>query len=162
MRVWLDPDKLAARGANAGRCRRAALREQNVQVAAGRIGQPPAPAGLDFQLPVITRGRLSRARRVRRDHRQDRRNGQRHVAFATSPASSAVRKNYDMNSYLDGRPSVGVAVFQLPGPNALAAAKALRARWINLKTAFPRASTTASSTTRRCSSTNRSTRSTRR
>ena len=57
MRVWLDPDKLAARSLTASDVVNA-LREQNVQVAAGRIGQPPAPAGLDFQYTINTLGRL--------------------------------------------------------------------------------------------------------
>src|SRR6185436_19137490 len=57
MRIWLDPDKLQARGMTVGDVIRV-LREQNVQVAAGRIGQPPVPAGQDFQLTLTTLGRL--------------------------------------------------------------------------------------------------------
>ena len=57
LRVWLDPGKLASRGLTATDVVRA-LREQNVQVAAGRIGQPPATLGLDFQVPVTAAGRL--------------------------------------------------------------------------------------------------------
>ena len=60
MRVWLDPDRLASRGMTATDVVRA-LREQNVQVAAGQLGQPPAPAGIDFQLPINTTGRLPTA-----------------------------------------------------------------------------------------------------
>src|SRR5205807_9812685 len=57
MRVWLDPDKLQARSLTAGDVIRV-LREQNVQVAAGQIGQPPVPAGQDFQFTMSTLGRL--------------------------------------------------------------------------------------------------------
>ena len=60
MRVWLDPDRLASRNLTAGdviRC----LREQNIQVAAGQIGQQPVPAGLDFQYTMTTQGRLIEA-----------------------------------------------------------------------------------------------------
>src|SRR6516162_7826993 len=57
MRVWLDPEKLAARNMTAGDVIRA-IKEQNVQVAAGRLGQPPTPKGLDFQLTLNTLGRL--------------------------------------------------------------------------------------------------------
>src|SRR5262249_15712297 len=57
MRVWLDPNKLASRNMTAADVLKA-LQEQNVQVAAGRIGQPPAPAGIDFQYTVNTLGRL--------------------------------------------------------------------------------------------------------
>src|SRR5205823_3572043 len=57
MRIWLDPTALASRNMTAADVLNA-LREQNVQVAAGRIGQPPAPAGIDFQYTVNTLGRL--------------------------------------------------------------------------------------------------------
>jgi multidrug efflux pump len=60
MRVWLDPDRIAELGMTAGDVV-AALREQNVQVAAGVIGQPPAPAGTAYQLTVSTLGRLAEA-----------------------------------------------------------------------------------------------------
>src|SRR5256714_2710119 len=57
MRVWLDPDKLQSRGLTVGDVIRV-LREQNVQVAAGQIGQPPVPTGQDFQFTMSTLGRL--------------------------------------------------------------------------------------------------------
>src|SRR5256712_1817268 len=57
MRVWLDPDKLAARNLSADDVVKV-LREQNVQVAAGQIGQPPVPKGQDFQYTMSTLGRL--------------------------------------------------------------------------------------------------------
>src|SRR5882724_5079798 len=60
MRVWLDPDKLQARNLTAGDVIRV-LREQNVQVAAGQIGQPPVPPGQDFQYTMSTLGRLIEA-----------------------------------------------------------------------------------------------------
>ena len=60
MRLWLDPDRLAARGITAGDVVQA-LREQNVQVAAGSLGQPPAPAGQIYQLSVRAVGRLTEA-----------------------------------------------------------------------------------------------------
>src|SRR5579872_5576157 len=60
MRVWLDPDRLQARNLTAGDVIRV-LREQNVQVAAGRIGQPPVPDGQDFQYTMSTLGRLVEA-----------------------------------------------------------------------------------------------------
>ena len=57
MRVWLDPEKLASRNMTASDVVKA-LREQNVQVAAGRIGQPPVPTGIEFQYTINTLGRL--------------------------------------------------------------------------------------------------------
>src|SRR5207245_1411079 len=58
MRLWLDPDRLSSRNLTAGDVIKA-LREQNVQVAAGQIGQPPTPRGLDFQYTVGAQGRLA-------------------------------------------------------------------------------------------------------
>ncbi|MDB5457718.1 MAG: transporter, hydrophobe/amphiphile efflux family, partial [Caulobacter sp.] len=58
MRVWLDPEKVASRGMTAGDVLHA-LREQNVQVAAGQLGAPPSPGGSDFQLSINAPGRLS-------------------------------------------------------------------------------------------------------
>jgi multidrug efflux pump len=58
MRVWLDPQKLASRGMTAGDIV-TALREQNVQVAAGQVGAPPAPGQADFQIAINTQGRLT-------------------------------------------------------------------------------------------------------
>jgi len=57
MRIWLDPEKLASRNMTASDVVRA-IREQNLQVAAGTIGQPPVPPGQDFQLTISTQGRL--------------------------------------------------------------------------------------------------------
>jgi multidrug efflux pump len=135
MRVWIDPEKLAARELNPSDIT-AALREQNLQVAAGRIGQPPTPSGLSFQYPVNTVGRLTDPDEFGA------------VIIKTAPGGQVTRlrdvariergaKNYDMDSYLDGRPSVGVAVFQRPGSNALEAAKALRGRMEQLRERFP-------------------------
>src|SRR4029077_5475350 len=58
MRVWLDPNNLQSRGLTAADVIRV-LREQNVQVAAGQIGQPPVPTGQDFQYTLNTLGRLT-------------------------------------------------------------------------------------------------------
>ena len=72
MRLWLDPDRMAARQLTAGDVV-AALREQNVQVAAGSLGQSPAPAGQMYQLSVRAVGRLREAVGVREHHPQERR-----------------------------------------------------------------------------------------
>src|SRR5437588_4714878 len=64
MRIWLDPQKLASRNMTAGDVLRA-LREQNVQVAAGRLGQPPTPSGQNFQLTLNTLGRLENEEQFR-------------------------------------------------------------------------------------------------
>jgi multidrug efflux pump len=135
MRVWLDPERLAARDMTAGDVLRA-LREQNVQVAAGRLGQPPAPTGQDFQLTINTLGRL-----LDPEQFED-------IIVKTGTAGEIVRirdigrtelgaKNYDVGSYLDGQACVTLAVFQLPGSNALATADGVKAEMERLKARFP-------------------------
>ncbi|MFO0928346.1 MAG: efflux RND transporter permease subunit [Gemmataceae bacterium] len=144
MRIWLDPQKLASRNMTASDVT-AAVRKQNRQVAAGRLGQPPTPAGLSFQVPLNTLGRLESEEQFRkivvktdaddgsltylRDVVSDDRPGQKGVELGA--------KNYDVNSYLDGEPSVTIALFQLPGSNALETAQGIRARMEELKKAFP-------------------------
>ncbi len=135
MRVWIEPDKLAARNLTPGDVM-AALREQNLQVAAGQIGQHPAPAGLDFQYAVQTRGRLIDPTEFEDVIVKTGANGQVTRLKDVARIERGAR-NYDMDSYLDGQASVGVAVFQRPGSNALAAAKALRARMLEIKERFP-------------------------
>jgi multidrug efflux pump len=252
MRLWLDPDKLSAKGLTATDVI-AAVKEQNRQVAAGRLGQPPVPSDspIRFQLPINTRGRLSsteqfenivvktsekgavvRVKDVVRDKTyrlrlwldpqkltaaglaiedvskalrakeleviRDRasepdpekpdepfyvavnvpagllddseveevtyeelgnaaiRNAQGgsirlgDVMRVVEPGKKAVEleriesgvelgaKNYDVNSYLDGEPSVTLATFQLPGSNALDTAKAIRAKMEELRANFPK------------------------
>jgi multidrug efflux pump len=144
MRIWLDPQKLAARNMTAGDVIRA-LREQNVQVAAGRLGQPPAPAGQNFQLTLNTLGRLESEEQFRaivvktdadgsatylRDVVSEDRRGQKGVELGA--------KNYDVNSYLDAEPAITLAIFQLPGSNAVDTAKAIRAQMEELKQDFPK------------------------
>ncbi|MBI5759053.1 MAG: efflux RND transporter permease subunit, partial [Planctomycetales bacterium] len=135
MRIWLDPEKLASRNLTAADAL-TALKEQNVQVAAGRIGQPPAPAGLDFEMTISTQGRLLDA-----DEFAD-------IIIKTGDTGQITRirdvartelgaKNYDVSSSLDGQPSITLAVFQLPGSNALATADAVKAEMKQMKTNLP-------------------------
>lgn len=135
MRIWLDPETLAARNMTAGDIM-AALREQNVQVAAGRLGQPPAPADLDFQLTLNTQGRLLDANQfgeiIVRTGEDGRLTRLKDVARIELGA-----KNYDVSSTLDGDPSITLAVFQLPGSNALATAQLVYDKMDELKAAFP-------------------------
>ncbi len=135
LRVWLDPEKLASRGLTAMDVMNS-LREQNVQVAAGRLGQPPAPEGVDFQLPLTAQGRLI----------QEEEFGEIIVKTGTRGELTHLRdvarlelgaKNYDVNSYLDGEPAMTLAVFQLPGANALATADQVKTEMENLKKRFP-------------------------
>lgn len=143
MRIWLDPDKLATRHITTGDVVDA-ISKQNVQVAAGQIGQQPVPAGQQFQLTMSTLGRLE-------DIQQFAdiiiKTGQGNKD-AGNPSSQVVRlsdvarielgaQQYDQICRLDGLPTVGLAVFQLPGSNALEVADAVKAKMHNLKKRFP-------------------------
>lgn len=135
MRVWLDPERLSSRNMVASDVV-GALQEQNVQVAAGRIGQPPVPAGVDFQYTINTLGRLLDPEQFAEIIIKTGNEGQvtrlRDVARVELGA-----KNSDVNSYLDGKPSTMLAVFQLPGSNALATAEGVKAEMERLKGRFP-------------------------
>ena len=136
MRVWIDPGRAAALGLTAGDIV-AALRAQNVQVAAGTLGQPPYNQGNAFQLNVETQGRLTEPQqfadiviRTDADGRQVRVRDVGRVELGAA--------DYSTNTYLSGEPTVLLGVFQRPGSNALAAAKAITAEMDTVQKTFPK------------------------
>ncbi len=140
LRVWLNPDALASRGLTAADVVRA-LREQNAQVAAGQLGQEPVAGQVDFQLPITTLGRLPDAAAfteviVKSEPGRFGRPG-RIVRLADVARVELGAKNTDMTSRLDGQESVTIAIFQLPGSNALATAERVRAEMESLARRFP-------------------------
>ncbi|MBL0968025.1 MAG: multidrug efflux RND transporter permease subunit [Brevundimonas sp.] len=121
MRVWIDPAKAAARGLT-GPDIVAALQAQNVQAAAGAIGQPPFPTNAAaFQLPVQVQGRLSNpdefSNIVIKTDAEGRVTRVRDVARVELGA-----QDYGINGYFDGERGVGMAIIQQPGANALGTA----------------------------------------
>ncbi len=124
MRIWLDPEKLASRSLTASDVMNA-LREQNVQVAAGRLGQPPTEGRVDFQLTINTLGRLPNADEFAKVIVKTGADGQI-VRISDIGRVELGAKNYDVSSYLDGEPTITLAVFQLPGSNALGTAAEIR------------------------------------
>ncbi len=139
MRIWLDPEKAASLGMTPSEVV-AKLREQNRQVPAGRIGQPPVPLGQDFQFPLSTPSRLDSV-----DEFGDViiKSNQGVIVklrelVRSKDGIELGAKNYDVNSYLDGQPSVTLAVFQLPGSNALETAGAIKKAMLRLSETFPR------------------------
>ncbi|MCI0461704.1 MAG: efflux RND transporter permease subunit, partial [Gemmataceae bacterium] len=136
MRVWLDPDKLQSRNLTAGDVIRV-LREQNVQVAAGQIGQPPVPQGQDFQYTLSTLGRLVEADQFADIILKTGADGEvTHLKDVSRTQLGA--RSEDTVSRLDGRPSAAILIFQLPGSNALDTADGIKARMRELETRFPR------------------------
>src|SRR5262245_49830322 len=131
MRVWLDPDKMASRNLTATDVVRA-IEAQNTQVAAGQIGQPPVDSGQVFQLTMSTMGRLIEAEQFA------------DIIVKSDPDGKLVRLNdvanielgaqaYDQACTLDGKPSVALSIYQLPGSNALETARRVREKMDELR-----------------------------
>ncbi|MCW5699628.1 MAG: efflux RND transporter permease subunit, partial [Rhodospirillales bacterium] len=135
MRIWLDPEKLAARDLTAGDAVKA-LRESNVQVASGVVNQPPVPTPGAFQLNVETQGRLTDAEEfgeiIVKTDSQGRVTRVRDIARVELGA-----QDYNSNGYLDNRVAVPMGIFQRPGSNALETAKQLIATMEELSNSFP-------------------------
>jgi multidrug efflux pump len=135
MRLWLDPEKIAARNLAAGDVVRA-IREQNVQVAAGVLGQPPVAKGQEFQYTLTTLGRLSDPGQFAEIVVKTGADGQ--VTRLKDVARIELgAKDYASQLRLDGQETVGLAVFQMPGSNAIATKKAVVETMETLKQRFP-------------------------
>ena len=135
MRLWLDPDKLAAKGLSAEDVTRA-VQQQNTQVAAGQVGQPPAPSGQTFQYTINTLGRLAVPEQFSDMILKADAEG-RVVRMRDVADSELGALNYDQVCSLDGKPSVALSVCQLPGSNALDTARVVKEKMEELKQRFP-------------------------
>jgi multidrug efflux pump len=135
MRIWMDPQKIAARRLTAGDVVRA-IKEQNVQVAAGQLGLPPVPAGTEFQYTLTAQGRL-----LTPEDFGD-------IVIRTGDQGDVIRvrdvarieigsKDYSLKSYMDGKNAVSLRVFQLPGSNALTTSDAVYAEMKKIARLFP-------------------------
>ncbi len=135
MRVWLDPNKMSSLGLVPGDVV-AAIREQNVQVAAGAIGQQPLSAPTDTQLLINTQGRLATEEEFA------------DIIVKTGADTETVRlgevarielgaSQYSLRSLLNNQPAVALPISQLPGSNAIAVSDAVRATMAELSENFP-------------------------
>ncbi len=135
MRVWLNPEKVAARGLTASDVI-AAIREQNVQVAAGAVGQQPLAKPVDFELQINTQGRLITEEEfgniIVKVGIQGERTRLKDVARIELASGSS-----NLRSLLDNKNAVALPIFQAPGSNALQISKDVRARMDELKKDFP-------------------------
>src|SRR5258705_1557036 len=131
MRVWLDPEKLASRNMTASDVVRA-IREQNLQVAAGTIGQPPVPAGSDFQLTISTQGRLLDEEEFGNIIVKQGLHGEITHVHDVARVELAARE-YSVSSQLSGKHAAALVIFQLPGSNAIKTSDAVRANLAELK-----------------------------
>ena len=135
MRIWIDPDKAAARGLTASDVV-AAVREQNVQVAAGAIGQQPVAGPVPFELVINAQGRLVSEDEFREIIVKTGEHGER-TRLKDVARVELGSGEYALRSLLDGKPAVAVPVFQLPGSNAIELSDNVRKRMDELKLKFP-------------------------
>jgi len=135
MRVWLDPNRLKALNLTTQDVIRA-IEEQNIQVAAGQIGEPPAPSGQDFQYSINTLGRLTDPEEFA------------DIIIKTAEGTRVTRvkdvgqvelgaKTYNTFFETNGKEAAGISVYPLPGANALETAQAIRDTMQRLGQAFP-------------------------
>ncbi len=135
MRIWLDPAKLEAHGITTSDVIHA-IQEQNVQVAAGKIGEPPAPPGQQFEYTVNVKGRLADAKEFG------------NIIIKTAPGGRFLRvrdvarvelgaQTYNVFGMRNNKPSAILAIYQIPGANAIEVQKRVIAKMNELKKNFP-------------------------
>jgi len=136
MRVWLDPERLKARGLTTQDVV-SAIQEQNVQVAAGTVGQPPSPEGIDFQYTVTVLGRLSDVQQFEE------------IIVKTGTGTQVTKlkdvgrielgaQTYDQFNLKQGKPTANIGIYQLPGANALDVALQVTKTLDELSKKFPK------------------------
>lgn len=135
MRIWLDPEKLASRNLTPSDVERA-LKEQNIQSGAGRIGQEPANPKQAYSIPLKADSRFTSVK-----------DGE-NLVIATGADGLLTKikdvgrvelgaENYDMTTIVSGKPTAGLALYQLPGANALDTGNRIKAKIEELSKAFP-------------------------
>ena len=134
MRAWLDPDRLQSLGLTANDVV-LALQGQNVQVASGVLNQPPVDKPGAFQISVQTLGRLSSTEEFSNIVIKQTPNAVVRVKDIATVELAA--QDYSTNSYLDLNPAIALGVFQRPGSNALATAKAIQDAMDDMAKRFP-------------------------
>jgi hydrophobe/amphiphile efflux-1 (HAE1) family protein len=136
MRIWLDPDRLKSRNMTTQDVINA-LQRQNVQVAAGQLGQPPMEKGQAFQFTVTTLGRLSEPEQFEQIILKSGTGGQ--ITYLRDVATVELgAQSYDSFSSRNGSVSANVLVYQLPGSNALDVAKGIRKAMEKISQKFPK------------------------
>ncbi|HEE0243355.1 TPA: multidrug efflux RND transporter permease subunit SdeB [Serratia marcescens] len=135
MRIWLDPNKVAARGLTASDVV-SAMQEQNVQVSAGQLGAEPMPTRSDYLLSINAQGRLQTEEEFGNIILKSGENGEivrlRDVARIEMGSGS-----YALRAQLNNKDAVGIGIFQSPGANAIELSDAVRGKMAELATRFP-------------------------
>ena len=135
MRIWLDPNRLASRGLTAQDVVNS-LSEQNIQIGAGRIGQPPVSDDTMFQLPLKVTGRLENAQEFEEIILKTGENGTL-VKLKDVGRAELGADNYNTFARYNGRRAIGYGLLQTPGSNALATATVVKERMKELSENFP-------------------------
>lgn len=135
MRLWFDPDKLAARGLSAQDVI-ATISQQNIQVGAGSIGQQPAPDDQKFQITLRAIGRFSTPEEAENLVVKVGNDGTL-IRIKDVGRAELGAENYSIATYWKGAPGVALLAYQLPGTNALATANAIKAKMAELQRNFP-------------------------
>lgn len=136
MRIWLDPNKLAARGLTATDVVNA-IQEQNADVGAGGVGRPPTQSGQEFEIPLRVAGRFTNEEEANNIVVQVGEDGTL-IRIKDIGRAELGLENYATLALLDGdTPAVGLLAFQLPGSNALETADAVKTRLAELQKTFP-------------------------
>ena len=135
MRIWLDPDKLAVRNLAVTDVI-AAIREQNVAVAPGQMGQPPSIQGQSLQIPLTVQGRLREPEEFD-DIIVHRSPDGRKVRIRDLGRAELSAKSHDVSNRFDMKPTVGLAIFALADANALATAELIKDKMTELAADFP-------------------------
>ena len=135
MRAWLNPDKLAERNLTASDVV-AAIREQNVQVAGGIVGQPPTRDPVNFELLVNVKGRLTTEEEFGNIVVKNGPNGEKTLLKDVARIELGAG-DYSLESLLNNKTAVALPIFQTPGANALELSKSVRRTMEELKKNFP-------------------------
>ncbi|MCB1070228.1 MAG: efflux RND transporter permease subunit [Kiritimatiellae bacterium] len=135
LRLWLDPDKMKARNVSSEEVVQA-IRDQNVQVTAGKIGDPPVPEGQAFTLTINVDGRLVDPQQFEQIVIRSGADG-RLLRIGDVARAELGSSSYILTSTYLGKPSATMVVYQIPGANALAVVEGVKARLAELKKSFP-------------------------
>ena len=137
MRIWVDPEKLYTFGLTPSDVINV-IKQQSQDVAAGQVGMPPAPKGLDFQYTIDIQGQRTTPEEFANIIvKADQGNGGRIVRVKDIGRVELGAQTYSQTSQINGKPNSGIAIYQLPDANALNVANAVKAKMAELAKAFP-------------------------
>src|SRR5437667_7527872 len=135
MRVWLDPDKIAARNLTASDVVNA-IREQNVQVAAGAVGQQPVNRPVNFELQINAKGRLISTEEFGQIIVKTGSHGEK-IQLKDVARLELGASGYSLRSLLNNQTAVALPIFQTPGANAIQLSDDVRRTVEELKKNYP-------------------------